>query len=292
MNFMDASAFRMNPNDPLAGMRGGKNLDKCCVERDICKQTCGMTSKACHESFKKCSNKICKGDQNCQLQAMMSDILSEPYDEEDKKEKYDPEATKCKGYVRGQKQACKCVAKGDWRNATEDHLKAFYKKFNPEKLTKKGVIKDADEVWKKWKGKEPELFVALATKYKDKAVEIREKPKPPPYTPPPKDNADAGSDAGAEEPSAADEPPAPAPPADGLDEDDRSFEEKRKELDAKKSQAAEDEDYDLADKVKEEAATLLQDEIKRLKSKKAQSIAEEEYAEAKRLKQRLARLEL
>ena len=46
-------------------------------------------------------------------------------------------------------------------------LKSFYQKFNPEKLDEKGEIKDVEEVWKKWKGKEPSMFMALATKYKD-----------------------------------------------------------------------------------------------------------------------------
>ena len=46
-------------------------------------------------------------------------------------------------------------------------LKSFYQKFNPEKLDGKGEIKDVEEVWKKWKGKEPSMFMALATKYKD-----------------------------------------------------------------------------------------------------------------------------
>lgn len=32
-----------------------------------------------------------------------------------------------------------------------------------------GEIKDVEEVWKKWKGKEASMFLALATKYKDKA---------------------------------------------------------------------------------------------------------------------------
>ena len=30
-----------------------------------------------------------------------------------------------------------------------------------------GEIKDVEEVWKKWKGKEASMFLALASKYKD-----------------------------------------------------------------------------------------------------------------------------
>merc|ERR1719171_2546279 len=110
MNVFNAASF--DPSNPFAGMKQ-TNVDKCCVERDICKQTCGMTSKACHDAFQKCSQKVCKGNQNCQLQAMMSEIMSEPYDPDEYKDvdkKYDPEETKCKGYKRGQADACQCVA--------------------------------------------------------------------------------------------------------------------------------------------------------------------------------------
>eukprot|EP00438_Fugacium_kawagutii_P013190 Skav232490 [mRNA] locus=scaffold2544:38075:38632:+ [translate_table: standard] len=91
-----------DPSNPYAGMNQlGKNLNKCCIERDICKQTCGMTSKECHDSYQKCQQKVCKGDQNCQLQAMVADFSGDPYDEDplremkdtqDKKDadKYDP----------------------------------------------------------------------------------------------------------------------------------------------------------------------------------------------------------
>jgi len=180
-------------NNPLGGMNKGKNVDKCCVERDICKQTCGMTSVECHNNFQACSKKTCKGDQNCNLAAMMSDTRSDPEDLEepkkDPKEPFDYEKDRqkrdCRGYENAQKAACACVPNEDWQLTTDSNLKAFYRKYNPEKLDDSGEIKDIEQVWKKWKGKEPHMFQALATKYKAKAVTIKEKPKPPPYKPPP-----------------------------------------------------------------------------------------------------------
>merc|ERR1711982_9556 len=109
MSFLNAASF--DPNNPYGSMQQ-KNVDKCCVERDVCKQTCGMSSKACHENFQKCSKKICKGDKNCEMQAMLSEIMSEPYDPDEKfdeKKKYDPNEVKCKGYKRFQQEACECV---------------------------------------------------------------------------------------------------------------------------------------------------------------------------------------
>merc|ERR1719230_2321387 len=110
MNILNSMNF--DPNNPFGGMQA-KSVDKCCVERDICKQTCGMTAKACHDNFQKCSDKICKGDQSCQLGAMMSDIMAEPYDdkESDKETKdwsKNFEDSKCRGYNRGQNASCAC----------------------------------------------------------------------------------------------------------------------------------------------------------------------------------------
>jgi len=185
-----------DPNNPLGGMNKGKNVDKCCVERDICQQTCGTTSKQCHDEYWACTKKTCKGDQNCELSAMMGSFSSEPVDdEEDKKDKadspdeynYEKDRQKkdCRSYEKSQASACKCVPKDEWQDKVEGNLKAFYKVHNKEKLDSEGNIKDVADVWKKWKGKEPQMFQALAAKYKKKAVEIRVKPKPPPYKPPP-----------------------------------------------------------------------------------------------------------
>lgn len=305
MNFLNTANF--DPKNPYAGMNKQKNVDKCCVERDICKQTCGMTPKVCHDTFQKCSSKTCKGDQNCELQAMMSEIMSEPYDPEETKKpdyKYDPTEAQCRGYNRGQNESCECVHKDDWQSATEAKLKAFYGKFNPEKLNKKGEIKDAKDVWKKWKGKEHEMFMALTMKYKDKAVEIRVKPKPD-YGASKDDPLDTSKwdDPGPEEiplddayvppePTAAKEKPSKLSDTATLDADDKAYEKKLKELESKKKKAIKDEEYELADEAKQEVNALKKEETERLKALKTKAIEEEDYAEAKRIKLRLAKVEL
>lgn len=227
----------------------------------------------------------------------MSEMMSDPYDaDESKDEKYDPDKAKCKVYNKGQSAVCMCVPKDEWKGATEKTLKSFYGKYNPEKLDKKGEIKDVDEVWKKWKGKESDMFLALATKYKAKAVDMRVKPKPPPYKPPKeydtrkKEPAPEEEEASSSETATEEEPPLePAPIADPEDE---AFDNNLKELLAKKKRAAEDEDYDLADEAKEQTSQLTQEEVKRLKAKKAAAIENEDYVAAKKIKSRLASLEL
>jgi len=300
MNILDASSFDLN--NPNSFKNQGTPLDKCCVEKDICKQTCGKTSKECHDMFQKCSQKTCKGNQNCQLQAMMAEIMSEPNDPlEDPAKKYDPQETQCRAYNRGQSESCMCVKKDSFKTTVEQKLKYFYGKFNSEKLNSAGEIKDVDDVWKKWTGKEPDMFMALATKYKAKAVEIRVKPKPPPYKPPPA----GGDEEAAEGAAAADDGAGDAEGSGGsggsgggkedraepqADPEEGAFDEKLAALEAKKSKAKADEDYDAAAQAKEEARALAKEEIKRLKEKKAKAVEEEDYLTAKRVKARMAKL--
>jgi len=301
MSFMNTASF--DPSNPMKGMQQ-KNVDKCCVERDICKQTCGMSAVACHDGFQKCSKKICKGDQNCDMQAMLSEIMSDPVDEASPEKGSDPDESRCKGYNKAQRDSCHCVGKEEWQFETDSKLKAFYGKFNPEKLNNEGEIKDLDDVWKKWKGKEADMFMALATKYKDKAVEIRVKPKPPPYKPPA-----GGEDYGDESPDLkkareglqqeednldglTKERASKADTPTTVDLEGAMFETERAKIADKKRKAAEDEDYDLAQTLKEEVQGITKTEIERLKSLKNKAIEDEEYQAAKNLKARIAKLEL
>eukprot|EP00440_Ansanella_granifera_P053748 gb/GFBE01058265.1/.p1 GENE.gb/GFBE01058265.1/~~gb/GFBE01058265.1/.p1 ORF type:complete len:440 (+),score=122.49 gb/GFBE01058265.1/:1-1320(+) len=283
-----------DPNNPYASMnQAGKNLNKCCIERDICKQTCGMSSTDCHDTFQKCQTKVCKGDQNCQLQAMIADIASDPFENPDDKSSYtDPAKSKCNSYDNGQKAACQCVAKDEVKTANEKKLKEFYSKFNPEKLDANGDIKDVDEVWKKWKGKEPAMFMALAHKYKEKAVTIKPKPKPS-YPPPPRpkdDEADAEAETDAA--SDAEATPAESVPEPAADAEGEAFEKELQELLAKKEAAKKEEDFDLADEMKLKAADLKAKEVKRLKAAKAKALDDEDYIQAKTIKSRIEKLEL
>merc|ERR1740121_1184365 len=221
-------------------------------------------------------------------------MTSEPYDEVDvdKKEKYDPDLQKCKQYKRGQEAACQCVPKKEFKAATESNLKSFYGKHNPEKLDDMGDIKDVEDVWKKWKGKEPDMFMALATKYKDKAVEMREKPKPPPYKPPKADDIeftdglDGETDLGEHASTSSED----SKPAESADPEEITFKEQRAALLEQKRKSVDTEDYDKADEAKEAIQELVQAEEKRLQAKKTQAIADEDFIAAKRIKSRIAKL--
>eukprot|EP00435_Cladocopium_sp_Y103_P028562 s1033_g7.t1 len=190
--------------------------------------------------------------------------------------------SKCRGYNKAQEAVCQCVPKAEVQDANERKLKSFYKKFNPEKLDTKGEIKDVEEVWKKWKGKEASMFLALASKYKDKAVKLKEKPKPAPFEPSSKSST-----------SDDDRPfESPESPEVEVDSESQAFEEQLRELLKKKEAAKAEEDFDQAEELKAKVQELKEQEISRLKNQKDAMLKEEKYLEAKALKARIAKLEL
>merc|ERR1711879_636232 len=102
------------------------------------------------------------------------------------------------------------------------------------------------------------------------AVEIRQKPKPPPYTPP---ESKADDSAAEEEVTSAPEPDASSSSSapEGSEPEDPAgelFVDKKNELEAKKKQATADEDYDLAQEIKDEIVSLSRKEKERLESLK------------------------
>eukprot|EP00746_Dinoflagellata_sp_MGD_P162015 gnl/MRDRNA2_/MRDRNA2_89387_c0_seq1.p1 gnl/MRDRNA2_/MRDRNA2_89387_c0~~gnl/MRDRNA2_/MRDRNA2_89387_c0_seq1.p1 ORF type:complete len:354 (+),score=110.90 gnl/MRDRNA2_/MRDRNA2_89387_c0_seq1:67-1128(+) len=291
-----ANVFSManfDPNDPLGGLnKGKKNFDKCCLEHDACQQTCGMSSDECHNSFQKCATKICKNDQNCMFQAQLGQMMSGPtWGDDSDVAKFDKDSDPaCKGYNRWQSDSCECVDNDKVEETNDKRLKTFYKLYNPEKLDDSGEIKDLAEVKKKWKGKEPSMFLALTMKYKDKAIERRQKPKPKPYEPkdPVGDTAsssaestDAGADADASDSESTTE-----------DEADDAAEKKIESLKADKAAAVESEDFEKAQQIKDEIDSLKKEEVGRLKKAKEDAVAEEDFAKAKKLKARIEKLEL
>lgn len=309
VSFLNTASF--NPNDPLSGLKSQNNVDKCCVEKEICIRTCGMTAVACHEHFQKCSKKICKADQNCNMMAQLADMMSQPLEDEKLGADAGPDGRKCAVYNQAQREACECAPKDEWQGHVESRLTDFYKKYNPEKLDKSGKIKDTKSIWKTWKGKEPEMFFELTKKYRKEAVEIRVKPKPKYDKYDNKDfgestasgasaseeEADSvGADSGgttdgvdadgaqkAEAPGASTEEPAEA--------DDGGFSLKARDLEARKERAKEDEDYDLASQLKDELMELKRAEIKRLSSEKTAAIAAEDFLKAKQLKAKIKQLD-
>lgn len=173
LSFLNAGS--VDPANPLAGLQKQKTVDKCCVEKDICHQTCGMSSQVCQENFQKCSKKICKGDSSCVMMAQLSDLMSSMPGDGEGKDEPDFKAA-CKAYEKGQQESCQCVAEDQWEKEVERQLISFYEEFNPEKLDESGEIKDKESIWKNWRGKEHELFFELTKKYKDEAVEHLQRP--------------------------------------------------------------------------------------------------------------------
>ena len=67
-------------DDMLAGMMGNaekkdNKAEKCCKERAVCQQVCGMTKAACEEKFEQCTAQVCEADQECAMNAKMVSII-------------------------------------------------------------------------------------------------------------------------------------------------------------------------------------------------------------------------
>lgn len=265
-NFIDSSSLRdFDINNPLKGL-AKRNTSKCCVEKEICHRTCGMTSQLCFDSYQSCIKKVCKADQNCLFSAQISDMtLGSPADDdddkaEDGKDQFDPAKAACKAYGRDQKRACGCVDAEDWRPGVEARLRDFYAAYNPEKLDETGQIKEQDleAIWKQWEGKEPQLFLELTKKYKDSAVEIRQKPKPKP--PAPKEEA--------------------AKIEDPLQKEQQQLKDKLQGASGKKRE-----------KLEAEILELTKKRVAKLRKEKDDAVAVEDFVKAKELKHQIKLLD-
>lgn len=142
-------------------------VHQCCLEKEICMRTCGMPWSKCDKQFEKCALKVCDMDEKCVAVAEAAEIVVAGGDSH---------MTVCKAYREVQLELCECQP---WKEAKEGataRLASFYKSYKPDKLDEWGNVQDVDGIWKKWHGREPELFFELTRKYMDEALDVR----PPP----------------------------------------------------------------------------------------------------------------
>jgi hypothetical protein len=145
---------------------GSKNyeagIDRCCIERDICRDMCGITEDVCNDAFVECYEKHCAGDLLCE-QASEGFVFQ------------DDERSNCEHYEARQKPACECVEDAAAKEKIESHVMQFFQRFKRKALNKKGEIKDAAEFWLKWEGQTKEMFRSMYSKAKNEAVKVSRK---------------------------------------------------------------------------------------------------------------------
>lgn len=142
-------------------------VDRCCVEKEICIRTCGMPWGKCSSNFESCAKKICGYDDRCMLAAEAADDLITGGDSH---------MTVCKAYRDIQQEFCECKLSSEAKASANDRLASFYSAYKPDRLDEHGNVKDVEQVWKKWQGREPELFFELTRKYVVEAVDIVPRP--------------------------------------------------------------------------------------------------------------------
>ena len=135
----------------LGGKNDYKHVEHCCHLKNACYQLCGSNKQTCDAEMDKCMDAGCdtlSGYSPADLRSMT--------EEEIKKEKDECGSMKsvvaligkfsgCKEYDMHQRTACECVDKGKVREKMERVIRNFYKKFNPEGISKvKGLVEKAD----------------------------------------------------------------------------------------------------------------------------------------------------
>jgi len=166
-------------NDLFAGLGGGGGGPmpmKDCIEHEICYQTCGKSSEECDNLWNDAQKRHCGGNnQMCRLGVMLAGNLRVP----------EQNISECDVYEKGQLEGCMCVKEEEREAHMLKAVKAFYlqsPKLTKEKLDENKAIpkEQAEEIKKKWKDKEPELFLRLAMKYyrNNKVIKRIEKPDP------------------------------------------------------------------------------------------------------------------
>lgn len=143
-------------------------MNQCCVEKGICMRICGMDWNKCTKMFEKCATDKCGDNLECWAVADAVEILVQGGDHA---------FGVCKAHRESLLGLCDCVPWKSAKDGASNRLASFYRVFSPERLDDNGDVRDIDAVWKKWKGREPELYFELTRKYSAQALEIRAWPE-------------------------------------------------------------------------------------------------------------------
>lgn len=114
INAMMPAGFKHKEDQP--------HVNHCCIQRDVCHQTCGKTLKECHDEWKQCTVDACGDHQDCKMMADMF-TMDMPRDESmmnmfNSNKTHDE--MRCMNYEKHQKSACKCISKHEAELSMEE----------------------------------------------------------------------------------------------------------------------------------------------------------------------------
>lgn len=150
-------------------------LAQCCLEKNVCFASCGISYNTCYKRFWKCAEQQCDMSTAdlpvqsespvekaaCIAIATFNDANHVWVDRNNVSNNlWTSEDRTCKRFLRVQKLACDCVDVADSATAWKSRVEGFLSTHVPEKLNKKGEIKDK-KLWPKWKGRRPEMMLEL-----------------------------------------------------------------------------------------------------------------------------------
>lgn len=151
------------------------DLSQCCTIKYVCLQTCGISIQECFDHYWKCVESSCSGldAQKCLYDAQTNDLNHMKLVQDGLwRGRWMKEGENCAAFQENQRASCDCVPSAEVDGRLQERLEAFYRDYAPEKLNKKGNVKDK-AFWKAWRGKRPEMFFRLYMSYREKAVNIQ-----------------------------------------------------------------------------------------------------------------------
>eukprot|EP00930_Biecheleria_cincta_P011382 TRINITY_DN114157_c0_g1_i1.p1 TRINITY_DN114157_c0_g1~~TRINITY_DN114157_c0_g1_i1.p1 ORF type:complete len:268 (-),score=77.01 TRINITY_DN114157_c0_g1_i1:130-861(-) len=231
----------------------------------------------CAKTFVKCSEKACGMDDDCMELAEAADVLVTGGESH---------MSVCKAYRDTQSELCECIPSRQVRDGANQRLAVFYKAYRPDRLDEHGGVKNIDQVWKKWQGREPELYFELTRKYMLEAVDLRNRSSQELYAALHRDRVDA---AATWEARTQEEGAAPSE-NDAASAADRAAEVVEKELERRLAEERQLAEEELARRQAEEELARKHKEIAQLRAEKEAAVAAEDFLRAKALKVRLAEL--
>lgn len=132
-------------------------LHKCCNFHDVCFSTCGTSHEFCEKEFRRCMDLACTKPAlgtiaACRKQAQSFATLTTSFG---------------RGFhKRSQRESCTCMPEEIAADVHHEYLLEFLKDHDPETATEEA----AEELLRRWKGKEGHLYAGLVKKHGHKFI--------------------------------------------------------------------------------------------------------------------------
>jgi len=140
-------------------VKEGFGLHKCCNFHDVCFSTCGTTHEFCEKEFRRCMDLVCTRPllgtvYACRKQAQGFAHLTKSFG--------------LGFHARSQRESCICMPEEIAGDVHHEYLLEFLKEHDPNTATEEA----AEELLRRYEGKEGHLYAGLVKKHGHKFIEF------------------------------------------------------------------------------------------------------------------------